>query len=118
MTAHFRSSNTVGHTKRRFKKSTLLRQLFRRCTGLYRFRRTAVRCSVGRSSLPQTSRDWSISRSAGKKYRDAVRWKQSVFVSKELADLMVQECKSENFRGCDLIFPSLDSDVAGDIGRS
>lgn len=57
------------------------------------------------------------SRSAGKKYRDTVRWKQSVTMSKELGDLVVQECKSEHFRVCDLIFSGLDSDVAGDIGR-
>lgn len=39
-------------------------------------------------------------------------------MSKELGDLVVQECKSENFRNCDLVFSGLDSDVAGDIGRS
>ena len=38
-------------------------------------------------------------------------------MSKELGDLVVQECKSEHFRICDLIFSGLDSDVAGDIGR-
>ncbi|KAL8679210.1 MAG: hypothetical protein Q9186_004507 [Xanthomendoza sp. 1 TL-2023] len=54
-------------------------------------------------------------RSAGKKYKDAVRWKQNVPMSKELGDLVVTECKSEDFQGCDLIFSGLDSDVAGDI---
>lgn len=39
-------------------------------------------------------------------------------MSNELGDLMVQECKSKNFPSCDLIFSGLDSDVAGDIGRS
>ena len=56
------------------------------------------------------------SRSAGKRYRDAVRWKQSVPMSKELGELVVKECKSEEFQDCDLIFSGLDSDVAGDIG--
>lgn len=39
-------------------------------------------------------------------------------MSKELGDLTVQECKSENFRDCDVVFSGLDSDVAGEIGRS
>lgn len=55
-------------------------------------------------------------RSAGKRYKDAVRWKQNVPMSKELGDLMVKECKAEEFQGCDLIFSGLDSDVAGDVG--
>ncbi|KAI4110621.1 MAG: hypothetical protein LQ339_001197 [Xanthoria mediterranea] len=54
-------------------------------------------------------------RSAGKRYKDAVRWKQNVPMSKELGDLMVKECKAEEFQGCDLIFSGLDSDVAGDV---
>ncbi|KAK3644935.1 aspartate-semialdehyde dehydrogenase [Elasticomyces elasticus] len=54
-------------------------------------------------------------RSAGKKYRDAVNWKQTVPMSKELGELMVTECKPEDFEGkCDIIFSGLDSDVAGD----
>ena len=56
------------------------------------------------------------SRSAGKKYKEAVRWKQNVSMSKELGNLVVKECRSENFRDCDVIFSGLDSDVAGDIG--
>lgn len=55
-------------------------------------------------------------RSAGKRYKDAVRWKQNVPMSKELGDLMVKECNAEDFQGCDLIFSGLDSDVAGDVG--
>ncbi|KAL8972121.1 MAG: hypothetical protein Q9183_000715 [Haloplaca sp. 2 TL-2023] len=54
-------------------------------------------------------------RSAGKKYKDAVRWKQNIPMSRELGDLIVKECKAEEFRGCDLIFSGLDSDVAGDV---
>lgn len=56
------------------------------------------------------------SRSAGKKYKDAVRWKQNVPMSKELGELMVRECKPDEFQDCDLVFSGLDSDVAGDIG--
>ena len=56
-------------------------------------------------------------RSAGKKYKDAVRWKQSIPMSKELGELVVKECKAENFQDCDLIFSGLDSDVAGEIGK-
>ena len=55
-------------------------------------------------------------RSAGQKYRDAARWKQAQPMSKELGELVVQECVPEAFRQCDLIFSGLDSDVAGDIG--
>ncbi|KAI9839477.1 MAG: hypothetical protein M1819_002102 [Sarea resinae] len=54
-------------------------------------------------------------RSAGKKYKDAVRWKQALPMSKELGELIVKECKPEEFSGCDLIFSGLDSDVAGEI---
>ncbi|MCJ1314602.1 hypothetical protein MMC25_008284 [Agyrium rufum] len=57
------------------------------------------------------------SRSAGKKYKDAVRWKQSQPMSTRLSNLIVRECSPEQFRDCDLIFSGLDSDVAGDIGQ-
>jgi aspartate-semialdehyde dehydrogenase len=55
------------------------------------------------------------SRSAGKKYKDAVRWKQARPMSAELANLEVKECKASNFQDCDLVFSGLGSDVAGDI---
>ncbi|KAL8951421.1 MAG: hypothetical protein Q9222_002612 [Ikaeria aurantiellina] len=55
------------------------------------------------------------SRSAGKRYKDAVRWKQNMPMSKELGELVVKECRAEDFQDCDLIFSGLDSDVAGDI---
>lgn len=57
------------------------------------------------------------SRSAGKLYKDAVRWKQARPMSKELATLEVRECKATNFADCDLVFSGLDSDVAGEVGR-
>ncbi|KAJ9373977.1 hypothetical protein DTO282E5_1333 [Paecilomyces variotii] len=55
------------------------------------------------------------SRSVGKKYKDAVIWKQSVPISKELGELVIQACKATEFSDCDLVFSGLDSDVAGDI---
>ncbi|KAK5029930.1 aspartate-semialdehyde dehydrogenase [Exophiala sideris] len=55
------------------------------------------------------------SRSAGKQYKDAVRWKQQRPMSNELASLVVRECKASNFSDCDLVFSGLDSDVAGDV---
>lgn len=55
------------------------------------------------------------SRSAGKKYRDAVRWKQSSPIG-DIGDLVVRECKSSEFSDCDIVFSGLDSDVAGEIG--
>jgi aspartate-semialdehyde dehydrogenase len=57
------------------------------------------------------------SRSAGKLYKDAVRWKQSKPMSEQLANLEVRECKASNFTDVDLVFSGLDSDVAGDVGR-
>lgn len=56
-------------------------------------------------------------RSAGKKYRDAVKWKQSMPMSKALGDLVVKECKPESFKDeVDVVFSGLDSDVAGEAG--
>ncbi|GKT66586.1 aspartate-semialdehyde dehydrogenase [Colletotrichum tofieldiae] len=57
------------------------------------------------------------SRSAGKKYRDAVRWKQASPMG-AVADLVVRECKASEFSDCDVVFSGLDSDVAGEIDRS
>jgi aspartate-semialdehyde dehydrogenase len=57
------------------------------------------------------------SRSAGKAYSDAVRWKQARPMSSDLAGLVVRECKAENFQDCDLVFSGLDSDVAGEVGK-
>ncbi|GKT46052.1 putative aspartic-type endopeptidase [Colletotrichum spaethianum] len=54
------------------------------------------------------------SRSAGKKYRDAVRWKQASPMG-AVADLVVRECNASEFSDCDVVFSGLDSDVAGEI---
>lgn len=55
-------------------------------------------------------------RSAGQKYKDAVRWKQAQPMSKELGELVVRNCEPQEFKECDVVFSGLDSDVAGDIG--
>ncbi|KAI9793594.1 MAG: hypothetical protein M1833_000739 [Piccolia ochrophora] len=54
-------------------------------------------------------------RSAGHKYRDVVRWKQSLPMSKEIGEMVVKPCDTEEFKQCDVIFSGLDSDVAGEI---
>ena len=54
-------------------------------------------------------------RSAGRPYREVVKWKQAQPMSKGLGDLVVQRCQPEAFAECDLVFSGLDSDVAGDI---
>jgi aspartate-semialdehyde dehydrogenase len=53
-------------------------------------------------------------RSAGKAYRDAVKWKQSSPIG-AVGDMIIQECNSTLFSECDLVFSGLDSDVAGTI---
>ncbi|PQE13442.1 aspartate-semialdehyde dehydrogenase protein [Rutstroemia sp. NJR-2017a WRK4] len=55
------------------------------------------------------------SRSAGKKYKDAVKWKQAFPMTAEIGDLVIKECKASEFQDCDIVFSGLDSDVAGDI---
>jgi aspartate-semialdehyde dehydrogenase len=55
-------------------------------------------------------------RSAGKKYKDAVRWKQAIPFTDRIGDLVVKKCTPEEFKDCDLVFSGLDSDVAGDVG--
>ncbi|KAL1882041.1 hypothetical protein VTK73DRAFT_2755 [Phialemonium thermophilum] len=59
-------------------------------------------------------------RSAGKKYRDAVRWKQAQPMTREVGDLVVRECTAAAFAdaGCDIVFSGLDADVAGPIEES
>ena len=57
------------------------------------------------------------SRSAGKKYKDAARWKQAAPMGTTVADMVVRECKASEFSDCDVVFSGLDSDVAGEIGN-
>ncbi|CAK7236923.1 aspartate-semialdehyde dehydrogenase [Sporothrix curviconia] len=54
-------------------------------------------------------------RSAGKPYREAVRWKQATPMTKRIGDLVVRECTAAEFADCDVVFSGLDSDVAGEI---
>ncbi|KAJ3508998.1 hypothetical protein NMY22_g16439 [Coprinellus aureogranulatus] len=54
-------------------------------------------------------------RSAGKKYRDAVNWKQSTPIPSSAREMMVYECKPEHFADCAVVFSGLDADAAGDI---
>ena len=57
-------------------------------------------------------------RNAGKKYKDAVKWKQSLPMSKELGDLVLKNCSAEEFKDeVDVVFSGLDSDVAQDTGE-
>jgi aspartate-semialdehyde dehydrogenase len=58
------------------------------------------------------------SRSAGKKYKDAVKWKQAEPMAKHVEELIVKECKASEFKDCDIVFSGLDADVAGDIGEN
>lgn len=55
------------------------------------------------------------SRSAGRTYKEATRWKQSVPIPEAIQQVLVRECKPDQFQGCDIVFSGLDSDVAGDI---
>jgi len=56
-------------------------------------------------------------RSAGKVYKDAVKWKQARPMSEALSNLIVRDCKAENFKDCDLVFSGLNSDIAGATGE-
>lgn len=58
------------------------------------------------------------SRSAGKAYKVATKWKQPTPIPKAAGEMMVKECVASEFEGCEIIFSGLDSDVAGDIGTS
>ncbi|KAK9353021.1 semialdehyde dehydrogenase [Lipomyces doorenjongii] len=55
------------------------------------------------------------SRSAGKSYAKAVKWRQTATIPQSATELVVVECKASEFVDCDVVFSGLDSDVAGDI---
>ncbi|KAI9266915.1 aspartate-semialdehyde dehydrogenase [Phascolomyces articulosus] len=55
------------------------------------------------------------SRSAGKPYKDAVKWKQAKPIPANTENLTVMACVPEEFKECDVVFSGLDADVAGDI---
>ncbi|KAF8914440.1 aspartate-semialdehyde dehydrogenase [Gymnopilus junonius] len=54
-------------------------------------------------------------RSAGKKYREAVNWKQAQPVPNVVRDIVVVECRPGAFEGCKIVFSGLDADVAGEM---
>jgi aspartate-semialdehyde dehydrogenase len=54
-------------------------------------------------------------RSAGKKYKDAVDWKQTSQLPKQFGDIVVKDCTGENFKECDVVFSGLDAEFADTI---
>jgi aspartate-semialdehyde dehydrogenase len=57
------------------------------------------------------------SRSAGKTYARAVKWKQSTPIPNGVREMLVRSCEPFGFEGCKIVFSGLDSEVAGDIGE-
>ncbi|CCE61231.1 hypothetical protein TPHA_0A01480 [Tetrapisispora phaffii CBS 4417] len=57
-------------------------------------------------------------RSAGKKYIDAVNWKQTDLLPSFAEDIVVSECNPDDFKGCDIVFSGLDADYAGPIEKA
>ncbi|KDQ15467.1 hypothetical protein BOTBODRAFT_292651 [Botryobasidium botryosum FD-172 SS1] len=55
------------------------------------------------------------SRSAGKPYGAAVKWKLPFPIPARAKALVVKECKAEEFKDCGVVFSGLDAEVAGDI---
>ena len=53
--------------------------------------------------------------SAEKKYSDVVRWKHSIPMPAQVADLIVRRCVPSEYTDCEIIFSGLNSDVAGDV---
>lgn len=56
-------------------------------------------------------------RSAGKRYVDAVNWKQTELLPASATDIIVSECSAENFKQCDVVFSGLDAEYAGPIEK-
>lgn len=57
-------------------------------------------------------------RSAGKPYKKAVHWIESIELPSGVADLTVQNCEPEYFKDVDFVFSGLDSSVATDIEKN
>jgi len=55
------------------------------------------------------------SRSAGQKYSQACRWKQSTPLPNYVKDMEIRECKASEFPEVDIVFSGLSNQVAGDI---
>ncbi|ODV92451.1 hypothetical protein CANCADRAFT_1043 [Tortispora caseinolytica NRRL Y-17796] len=58
------------------------------------------------------------SRSAGKKYSEAVNWQQTTLLPDEAADITVSPCDPSYFTDCKVVFSGLDADVAGDVEKA
>ncbi|CDR38894.1 CYFA0S02e08042g1_1 [Cyberlindnera fabianii] len=56
-------------------------------------------------------------RSAGKRYEDAVTWKQTHLLPESAKDIPVSECTFEAFKDCDIVFSGLDAEYAGPIEK-
>ncbi|KAH3672798.1 hypothetical protein WICMUC_004020 [Wickerhamomyces mucosus] len=57
-------------------------------------------------------------RSAGKRYEDAVTWKQTFLLPESAKDIEISECTVEAFKDCDVVFSGLDHDYAGPIEKA
>uniref|UniRef100_A0A060SY03 Aspartate-semialdehyde dehydrogenase n=1 Tax=Blastobotrys adeninivorans TaxID=409370 RepID=A0A060SY03_BLAAD len=57
------------------------------------------------------------SRSAGKRYEDAVVWKQTSILPEKVTDMKVVECTVDEFKGCDIVFSGLEAEQAEPIER-
>jgi aspartate-semialdehyde dehydrogenase len=57
------------------------------------------------------------SRSAGKRYEDAVTWKQTHLLPDTARDIVVSECTFDAFKDCDVVFSGLDAEYAGPIEK-
>ncbi len=56
-------------------------------------------------------------RSAGKTYKEAANWVESIPLPQSVADIKVKSCKASEFDGIDFVFSGLDSSVATEIER-
>ncbi|BGP16266.1 hypothetical protein JCM10213_007710 [Rhodosporidiobolus nylandii] len=54
-------------------------------------------------------------RSAGKLYKECVKWKQTVAIPKQVADMTVKTCEVDQFGDAEIVFSGLDTDVAGPV---
>ncbi|KAF9004313.1 aspartate-semialdehyde dehydrogenase [Cyathus striatus] len=54
---------------------------------------------------------------AGKKYKEAVTWKQVNRIPSGVGEMIVRKCEPEEFTECKIVFSGLDADVAGDIAE-
>lgn len=56
-------------------------------------------------------------RSAGKKYKNAANWIETVPRPDAVSDIVVQECRASEFEGVDFVFSGLDSSIATEVER-